>query len=66
MTIRERSVGPLLSDPLLNWRLEQLIRAGYEAEDALQLAVRTEVDLHRAVSLLRAGCPPKTALRILI
>jgi hypothetical protein len=66
MAIRERSAGPLVSDPILNWRLEQLMQAGYEAEDALQLAVRAEVDLHRAVSLLREGCPPKTALRILL
>ena len=66
MAIRERSAQALVSDPILNWRLEQLMHAGYEAEDALQLAVRAEIDLHRAISLLREGCPAKTALRILL
>jgi len=51
---------------ILDWRLEQLMEAGYEAEDALLLAVRSEVDLHRAVALLRQGCPADTALRILL
>jgi hypothetical protein len=66
MAIRERSAQALVSDPILNWRLEQLMHAGYEAEDALQLAVRAEIDLHRAISLIHDGCPPKTALEILL
>ena len=54
------------ADPILDWRLEQLIEAGYSAEDALMLAPRNDVDLHQAVALLRKGCPVEVALRILI
>jgi len=30
------------------------------------LAERSDVDLHHAVDLLRNGCPPSTAVRILL
>jgi hypothetical protein len=52
-------------EDVVRWRLEQLLSAGYEREDASTLAARRDVDLHLAVELLARGCPPKTALRIL-
>jgi hypothetical protein len=48
------------------WRAKELERAGYDEPDAAELAGRTDVDLHLAVELLERGCPPKTALRILL
>jgi hypothetical protein len=48
------------------WRLEELLRAGYNHRAALEVAERTDVDLHVAVELLRAGCPISVALRILL
>jgi hypothetical protein len=51
---------------VLGWRVEQLIAAGFEGDDALVLALDRSVDLHVAIELVRRGCPPKTALRILI
>jgi hypothetical protein len=48
------------------WRLEELMRAGYEPCDALVLSGRPGVDLHLASDLLRRGCPPRTAVRILV
>jgi hypothetical protein len=48
-----------------NWRLEGLLRAGYPFEAAQRLAELLWVDLHRAVDLVRRGCPPETAERIL-
>jgi hypothetical protein len=48
------------------WRAYALERAGYDARDAAELAARTDVDLHLAVELLENGCPPETALRILL
>lgn len=48
------------------WRVEELARAGYDADDAVELAGRRYVDLHLAVELLERGCPPRTALRILL
>jgi hypothetical protein len=47
------------------WRLEALRGAGYADEAAEKLARREDVDLHTAVDLVRSGCPPETALRIL-
>ena len=49
-----------------NWRFEELDRAGYGTTAATELAERSDVDLHVAVSLLRAGCPERTARRILL
>jgi hypothetical protein len=66
MATQARPKGPLVSDATLDWRLEQLMEAGYDAEDALVLAVRPEIDLHRAIALLRKGCPAETAVRILL
>jgi hypothetical protein len=48
------------------WRVERLLSAGYDGEAALVLALDRDVDLHLAVSLLERGCPPDTALQILI
>ena len=51
---------------VIGWRLEELQRAGYGATVARRLARATSVDLHTAVNLLRNGCSPQTAARILL
>jgi hypothetical protein len=68
MPTTTRSAGDLcqVADPVRRWRVEQLEAAGYASYDAHVLSERAEVDLHRAIDLLRAGCPPQTALRILL
>jgi hypothetical protein len=48
------------------WRAETLVRAGYEERLAHKLALRSHVDLHLAVDLLRRGCSPETAADILL
>jgi hypothetical protein len=48
------------------WRMEELERAGYGAEAATELAQRHDIDLHAAVALIARGCPPETAVRILL
>jgi hypothetical protein len=48
------------------WRNSSLLAAGYDLRNAFKLALRPEVDLHLAVRLGRAGCPPDTAARILL
>ena len=48
------------------WRAEELERAGYSPAAAAQLAARLDVDLHRAIDLVREGCAPDTALSILL
>ena len=54
------------AERVVSWRREELERAGYSAEAARELAERTYVDLHLAVSLVRGGCPPETAREILL
>jgi hypothetical protein len=46
------------------WRFDELVRAGYEDEEAMELAFHLDVDLHFATNLLRRGCPSSTAVRI--
>ena len=48
------------------WRLEALVKVGYDSTSAAQLAVRNDVDLHRAIELVERGCPPEIAVRILL
>ena len=54
------------TDHVNRWRIDQLRRAGYAEAAAEQLAERGDVDLHAAIDLVRRGCPPETALRILL
>ncbi len=51
---------------VLVWRFEQLVAAGYEHEQAIDLAADRDVDLHQAVRILRAGCPARLAVEILL
>ena len=64
--IEPRRPAPDDAARLLERRLVQLFRAGYDPEDAGLLAVHPDVDLHAALRLVERGCPPKTALRILL
>jgi hypothetical protein len=54
------------TDEVLRWRYRELVRGGFDLNDARVLACHPEVDLHQAVELLRAGCPQATALLILL
>ncbi|HZQ64915.1 MAG TPA: hypothetical protein VFA66_06790 [Gaiellaceae bacterium] len=47
------------------WRVDQFRRLGYADEDAWSLAL-SDADLGDARLLVRQGCPPETALRILL
>ena len=54
------------AEAILRWRFEELLHAGYDPGAALVVASHVDVDLHHAAALVRRGCPPETALRILI
>jgi hypothetical protein len=51
---------------VIDWRAKELRRAGYDPEVAREIAGRLEIDLHRAIDLLKSGCPQETAARILL
>ena len=53
-------------DQVRFWRWEELLRAGYDEEDATELAFHVEIDLHHAANLVRRGCPSSTAVQILL
>jgi len=53
-------------DVVRRWRFDELVRAGYDDEHAIELAFYLDVDLHLATSLVRGGCPSGTAVRIVL
>jgi hypothetical protein len=53
-------------DKVVSWRLQVLIEAGYNGEPAERIAERVDVDLHRAVAMIRRGCSPRLAAQILL
>jgi hypothetical protein len=57
---------PTEDERVIQWRLGELERAGYDQVNALELALAHDVDLHLATSLVRSGCPHETACRILL
>jgi hypothetical protein len=66
MTTAEQQQSDLPADEVFGWRFSELTRAGYSYADALLLASHKDVDLRVAERLLAEGCPPSTALRILV
>lgn len=48
------------------WRLRELIHAGYAPDEALELSARFDVNLHQACDLLAQGCPSALATAILL
>ena len=42
------------------------LRSGYDLDAAAVIAANVEVDLHDASTLVRRGCPPELATRILL
>ena len=57
---------PTEEERVIQWRREELERAGYDQVDALELALAGDVDLHMATALVRSGCPHDVACRILL
>ena len=60
-TLAEREAAEVVE-----WRFSQLTRSGYAPEDAIVLATRFDVDLHKAADLVARGCSPSLALQILL
>ncbi|HEX3055958.1 MAG TPA: hypothetical protein VHP82_07455 [Gaiellaceae bacterium] len=48
------------------WRMEELLRVGFDLESATLLASELEIDLHGATDMVERGCPPDLAARILL
>lgn len=65
MPTAETNVRPTEQELVERWRAEELERAGYPEDVAAELAMRNDVDLHRAIELVRNGCSPALAADIL-
>ena len=65
MPIAETNVRQTEQELVESWRAAELERAGYPPAAAIELAARSDVDLHFAVELLQKGCSPELALSIL-
>jgi hypothetical protein len=66
MITAEQLDSALADGEIFDWRFTELTRAGYSETQALLLAREKEVDIRVAERLLAEGCPPATALRILL
>jgi hypothetical protein len=65
MPTAETNVRPTEQELVERWRADELERAGYPQDVAAELAMRADVDLHRAIALVRNGCSPALAADIL-
>ena len=66
MSAAETEVVETEIERVERWRAEALEKVGFDPISAVELAARPDVDLHQALALVESGCPPETALRILI
>jgi hypothetical protein len=54
------------AEEVLRLRFEVLVAGGYDPGSALLLASHVEVGVEPAIALVERGCPPETALRIIL
>jgi hypothetical protein len=55
---------PNAGGELLGWRQVELLRAGFDSEEASRLAADRAIDLNELIGLVERGCPPAVAKRI--
>ncbi|MDX6485912.1 MAG: hypothetical protein QOF43_1065 [Gaiellaceae bacterium] len=53
------------ADPVVAWRREQLLSAGFAPDLAAAAAAQPDVDIHALTELVELGCAPPLAVRIL-
>ena len=58
--------GMTEAEAVLRWRFDVLVGAGYDPGSAIIVASQVDVDLHLASTLVRRGCTPELAMRIVL
>lgn len=48
------------------WRWDELVQAGWPNYLAAKIAVRFDIDIHKAIEMTDKGCPFKVAAEILL
>ncbi len=62
----KREVNPhRTANPVVAWRAERLLGAGFSAGLARRVACQPAYDLHALLELIDRGCPAELAVRIL-
>ena len=51
--------------PVVQWRRDQLVAAGFPLPLAARIAADSRYDLHELIELTERGCPSELAVRIL-
>ncbi|HSE08782.1 MAG TPA: hypothetical protein VLB29_08950 [Nocardioidaceae bacterium] len=65
--MKAKTIAAAVADTHIElWRFERLRAADCPSDVAMTLATSKQVDLHTAIGLLAGGCPPNTALNILL
>jgi hypothetical protein len=54
------------AEEVLRVRFEVLVLAGFDPGSALLLASHVEIEVDAAIDLVERGCPPETAVRIVL
>ena len=65
-TVDTELLVPNETERVICWRASELIRAGFDPNNAVELAEEPEVDLHLALELVDRGCAPALAAKILL
>ena len=65
MPTAETNLKPTEQELVERWRAQELERAGFPEDVAAELAMRNDVDLHRAIELIEKGCSAELAAEIL-
>lgn len=63
--MRTNTITGHVTDDVVGWRCEQLVRSGLPVATAARLAADARYDLHALIELVERGCPPDLAIRIL-
>lgn len=52
-------------EKVVQWRLYELLQAGFPPRTAENISERVDIDLHKAIELMERGCRPRTVWTIL-
>ncbi len=66
MSPRSTTAVPTASSgPVVEWRRDRLLEAGFGPDQATAVAEDCGIDLHAVLELVDRGCPPTLATRII-
>lgn len=58
-------IDQLVDEDVVQWKIEQMVKAGIPEYKAIAMAC-SKIDYHKALDLVRRGCPPGLVSGILL